>query len=112
MRNCKDCEYCDEDYVFDEELEDEYLEFYCEKGNDTSINSECNDFQKHTTKYIEKDTRCDKCKRFKYCKDYLLEVTNWQDTKRHYINGTGHICRLTLPKDKCIKVHQRAHSGT
>ena len=45
-------------------------------------------------KYVEKYTKCDKCKYFKECEEYLLETTNYSDENKHYINGMGHICKL------------------
>ena len=35
---------------------------------------------------VEKDTKCE---------DYLIDCTHSEDTRRHVINGIGHIC----PKD-------------
>lgn len=47
MRNCKDCKWSNEDYVRDEELEDEYQIYTCDKGNDTELDSDCGDFKKY-----------------------------------------------------------------
>ena len=47
------------------------------------------------TNYVEKDTKCDLCDNRNECEDYLLDCTHSSDTRRHVINGIGHIC----PKD-------------
>ena len=44
---------------------------------------------------VEKDTKCDLCNNKGECKDYLIDCTRSEDTRRHVINGIGHIC----PKD-------------
>lgn len=45
--------------------------------------------------FIEKDTKCDLCDNRSECEDYLIDCTHSEDTRRHVINGIGHIC----PKD-------------
>lgn len=45
--------------------------------------------------YVEKDTKCDLCDNRSECEEYLLDCTHSSDTRRHVINGIGHIC----PKD-------------
>lgn len=42
--------------------------------------------------YIEKDTKCDLCDNRSECEDYLIDCTHSEDTRRHVINGIGHIC--------------------
>ena len=44
---------------------------------------------------VEKDTKCDLCNNKGECEDYLIDCTRSEDTRRHVINGIGHIC----PKD-------------
>ena len=45
MKDCSICKYCDEDFIFDEETGEEYLFYGCQKGNDTSLDYECKDFE-------------------------------------------------------------------
>lgn len=47
MKDCSICKYCDEDFDFDEETGEEYPVFECQKGNDTSLDYECKDFEKY-----------------------------------------------------------------
>lgn len=99
VKDCSTCKYCDEDFVFDEETGEEYPVHECQKGNDTSLDYECKDFEKYKPqKYIEKYTKCDKCKYFKECEEYLIEITNFLDEYKHYINGMGHVCKIDIPK--------------
>ena len=42
--------------------------------------------------YVERDTRCDLCDNKSECEDYLIDCTRYEDTRRHVINGMGHIC--------------------
>ena len=59
-KDCSICKYCDIDYIFDEEEGEEYPFYGCQKGNDTSLDYECKDFEKYKPrKYIEKYTKCD-----------------------------------------------------
>ena len=46
MKDCSICNYCDEDFVFDEETGEEYPFYGCQKGNDTSLDYECKDFER------------------------------------------------------------------
>lgn len=46
VKDCLTCKYCDEDFVFDEETEEEYPFYECQKGNDTSLDYECKDFER------------------------------------------------------------------
>lgn len=41
-KDCSICKYCDIDCFFDEE----YPIYNCQKGNDTSLDFECKDFEK------------------------------------------------------------------
>lgn len=96
-KDCSICKYCDIDYDFDEEEGEEYPVYECQKGNDTSLDYECKDFEKYKPrKYIEEYTKCDKCKYFKECEEYFLETTNYLDENKHYINGMGHVCKIDL----------------
>ena len=45
-KDCSICKYCDIDYDFDEEECDEYPIYICQKGNDTSLDYECKDFER------------------------------------------------------------------
>lgn len=96
-KDCSICKYCDIDYDFDEEEGEEYPVYECQKGNDTSLDYECKDFEKYKPeKYVEKYTKCDKCKHFNDCKEFLVECTESLDKFRHYTKGMGHICKLDL----------------
>lgn len=46
VKDCLTCKYCDEDFVFDEETGEEYPFYKCQKGNDTSLDYECKDFER------------------------------------------------------------------
>ena len=46
MKDCSICKYCDEDFVFDEETGEEHPFYGCQKGNDTSLDYECKDFER------------------------------------------------------------------
>lgn len=96
MRDCSICKYCDEDFIFDEETGEEYPVYGCQKGNDTSLDYECKDFEKYKLqKYKEKDTECDICEYREKCAKYSsgIDCTTYRDTKTHII----------YPQDKCIK---------
>ena len=45
-KDCSICKYCDIDYIFDEEEWEEYPFYGCQKGNDTSLDYECKDFER------------------------------------------------------------------
>lgn len=51
-----------------------------------------------TEKYVEKQTKCDKCGYFEECKENLIECTIGLDTYRHYIPVMGHVCKVDMPK--------------
>lgn len=98
-KDCSICEYCEIYYDWDDEIGDEYPVYICQKGNDTSLDYECSDFQKYKPqKYVEKNTKCDKCGYFEECKENLIECTIELDTYRHYIPGIGHVCKVDTPK--------------
>lgn len=46
VKDCSICKYCDEDFIFDEETGEEYPFYGCQKGNDTSLDYECKDFER------------------------------------------------------------------
>lgn len=95
-KDCSICKYCDEDFDFDEETGEEYPVYSCQKGNDTSLDYECKDFEKYKPqKYKEKDTECDICEYREKCAKYSsgIDCTTSGDTKTHII----------YPQDKCIK---------
>lgn len=57
---------------------------------------ECPFFQKFVKEpYVEKYTKCDKCKLLEECKEEgrLIEVTTEQDSSQHYIMGCGYPCK-------------------
>ena len=98
-KDCSICEYCKIYYDWDDEIGDEYPIYYCQKENDMSLGYECNDFEEYKPKkYVEKYTKCDKCEFFKDCEENLLECTNLLDENKHYISGTGYICKIDILK--------------
>lgn len=46
VKDCLTCKYFDEDFIFDEETGEEYPFYECQKGNDTSLDYECKDFER------------------------------------------------------------------
>lgn len=48
FKDCSICKYCDEDLIFDEKTGEEYPFYICQKGNDTSLDYECKDFERFT----------------------------------------------------------------
>ena len=58
MNDCSKCKFSEEDYIFDEEIGEEYPIYTCSKGNDTDLDCECKDFKEYKPeKYKEKDTK-------------------------------------------------------
>lgn len=98
--NCKRCKYCYIDYIYDDEIGEEYPIYTCKKGHDTEIDFECKDFKEYKPrKYKEKDTKCDKCKHLEECiKKYdVIDCTSTEDTRQHYMVGCGSNCKeITL----------------
>lgn len=90
MNDCSRCKFCDIDYIFDEDTGEEYPLYSCEKGNETSLDYECNDFEEYKPKpYKEKDTKCDKCELLAGCINdgLVIDCTIELDNKHHYIVG-------------------------
>lgn len=90
MNDCSKCKFSEEDYIFDEEIGDEYPIYTCSKGNDTSLDYECKDFEEYKPKkYKEKDTKCDKCEHLEICLDKgnVIDCRTVCDTRSHYIAG-------------------------
>ena len=90
MNDCSRCKFCDIDYIFDEDIGEEYPLYSCEKGNDTSLDFECDDFEEYKPKpYKERDTKCDKCESLTECINdgLVLDCTNELDYMKHYIVG-------------------------
>lgn len=99
IKDCSTCKHCEMDYVWDDEIEDEYPIYDCKKRNNTSLGYECIDFEEDKPeKYVEKYTKCDKCEHFEECKENLIECTIDLDTYRHYIPGMCHVCKVDMPK--------------
>ena len=94
-KSCENCQYSDLDYIFDDELGDEYPLYTCQKGNDVSLDFECKDFKEYKPKpYKEEDTRCDKCEYLHKCLKECqaedvpyIDCTTMQDTKKHIVVG-------------------------
>ena len=51
--------------------------------------------------YVEKDTICDLCNKRDKCEEYLIDCTVTADTRRHVINGIGHICPKDIKHTPC-----------
>lgn len=87
---CRDCKYLDVDYIFDEEIGEEYPFHQCTKKkeeiDDYDSEIECDCFKKiRQNKYVEEDTKCDLCKDRSGCE--LIDITTMHDTRRHVIGG-------------------------
>lgn len=96
---CEKCKYSKIDYIWDEEIQEEYPIYICKKGHDTELIVECEDFKKYRPrKYKEQDTKCDKCEYLEECKSKheVIDCTSELDTKRHYIVDLGVICKMML----------------
>ena len=90
MRDCSRCEFCEKDYYYNDELEDEFPVYYCDKGHDTDLDFDCKDFKEYKPKpYVEKDTECDKCDFLQECKSIknIIDCTTVNDTRSHYVGG-------------------------
>ena len=98
--NCEQCEYFNEDYIFDEEIGDEFPLFSCDKGHDELFyDCKCPYFEEYKPiNYIERDTNCDKCPKLKDCisNGNVLRTTISVDTREHYITGIGARCEYGL----------------
>ena len=95
MKSCKKCKYSDLDYIFDDEIGEEYPLYTCQKGNDVSLDFECEDFKECKPKpYKEEDTKCDMCKHLDDCKNkgMVLRSTNSYDTREHYVTSRQAYC--------------------
>lgn len=92
---CENCKYSDVDYIWDNELWDEYPIWTCTKGCEIDKDFECEQYEESKPKtYIEQDTECDKCYKLNECidKGYLLNATVEMDARQHYIKGRNCIC--------------------
>lgn len=47
IKDCSICKYRDEDLIFNEETGEEYPFYKCQKGNDTSLDYECKNFERY-----------------------------------------------------------------
>lgn len=95
MKSCEKCKYSDLDYIFDDEIGEEYPLYTCQKGNDVSLDFECEDFEEYKPKpYKEEDTKCDKCKHLDDCKNkgMVLRSTTSYDTREHYLASRQAYC--------------------
>lgn len=93
---CLDCKFYDSDWGWDGE--DEYRIDICEEGHNEYLESPeaCPFFRKFRRKpYVEKDTKCDKCKLLQECisAGNVVETTLDVDERRHYIMGLGVLCK-------------------
>ena len=89
MKDCSKCKFCEEDYCYDDELDEELLGYYCKKGHDTDdLDFKCKDFEEFKLKtYKEKDTECDKCEFLNECKSTgnYIDCTTVDDERSHVL---------------------------
>lgn len=88
--NCRDCIYCNVDYIWDDEAQEEFETASCDKDRDEFENDgeSCPRYTEYPP-YKEQSTNCDKCYRLHECfkENRLIETTMHGDTFRHYIFG-------------------------
>lgn len=90
MKSCEKCKFHDLDYIFDEEIGEEYPLITCQKGNSVALDFECADFKEYKPRQRkEKATDCDKCEYFGYCMAIgnLISCTTLGDYGTHFIGG-------------------------
>lgn len=80
------CEYYDMDYAWDGE--DEWPIDICEAGHDEYLDSdeECPYYKRYRQrKYVEEDTKCDKCECLSECmkRGEYIDCTEIRDTRTH-----------------------------
>jgi hypothetical protein len=95
MKSCEKCKYSDLDYIFDDEIGEEYPLYTCQKGNSVDLDFECVDFEEYKPKsYKEEDTKCDMCKHLDDCKNkgMVLRSTTSYDTREHYVASRQAYC--------------------
>lgn len=95
---CKDCEFHDWDYEWDEVDEEEYPVRICKEGHNEYVDSrrECPFFQEFVKEpYVEKYTKCDKCELLQECisTGNVVETTMDIDGRRHFVIGLGVMCK-------------------
>lgn len=92
---CKKCEFLDIDYEWDDE---EVVIYSCQKGFEVGLQENgkgCPYFKGFVAhEYVEKDTKCDKCKNLSKCieRGNCINITTTYDSKNHYILGCGVVC--------------------
>jgi hypothetical protein len=85
--DCRNCIYCNTDYIWCDETQDEFENVSCDKGRDELMTGdECPIYTK-CPPYKEQSTVCDRCVRLYKCisENRLLETTMSGDNYRHYI---------------------------
>lgn len=94
IKNCRNCEYYNTDYEWDEADQEEYEVEYCSKGHDISYDyNPCCDFKEYKPRpYKEKFSECDNCKYLLNCKN-VINVTTFDDKERHFDKGFG-FCQM------------------
>lgn len=65
------------------------------------IHSPSKEWTNIRTEYVEKNTRCDKCKFLNECES-VLDCTKMADTRKHYICMLGGECKLDEEIDKIV----------
>ena len=96
--NCKNCKHYIVDYEWDDNAQEEYEVYSCEKKHD-EVNSACicSHFKEyHPRKYVEKDTECDNCENREICEKIsdFIDCTNIGDTRKHAIFDKTHCIKF------------------
>lgn len=88
MSDCSKCRFCEEEYEYDDEIQEEYLVRICTMGYGTDIDFDCRYFEKYEpTKQKEEYTKCDKCEYLEECmkQSEVIDCTTIGDAQQHYI---------------------------
>lgn len=89
---CKKCKHIGYDCVWDYEIEDEYVIYYCLEHHDIEFENEsdCPYFKEFKAEpYEEKDTKCDKCRYLQDCikRGNVINCATVMDKKSHFVCG-------------------------
>lgn len=98
---CAQCKFYDRDFEWNDEIDDEVLIETCIKDHNEYLCSDetCPFFKVFKARpYIEKDTNCDKCEFIHECieEGNVIDVTRFDDERKHYIGGIGSACKRML----------------
>lgn len=87
--DCRNCIYCNVDYIWCDEAQEELETALCDKGRaEFMTDNKCSLYTEYPP-YKERATKCDKCSNLNACakNGKLMETTLYLDTYRHYIPG-------------------------